>query len=270
VKVAQGADVIVAAVGESRGMSHESSSRTTLGIPPSQQALLRALKATGKPLVLVLMNGRPLTLAWEQANADAMLETWYAGTEGGNAIADVLFGDYNPSGKLPISFPRSLGQIPTYYNHLRLGRPFVPGKPGNYTSQYFEESNGPIYPFGYGMSYSTFRLSPLGLSAHTLKRGDKLDVGVTLENTGDYDGATVVQLYIQDMAASIIRPVKELKGFQKIYLKAGEEKVVHFSIDENDLKFYDARLRYVAEPGEFTVQVGLDSQGVVQESFLLQ
>ncbi len=154
VAVAERADVIVAAVGESRGMSHEASSRTSLQIPESQQALLRALKKTGKPLVLVLMNGRPLDLNWAKANADAILETWFSGTEGGHAIADVLFGDYNPSGKLPISIPRSVGQIPTYYNHLRVGRPYVEGKPGNYTSQYFEEQTGPLYPFGYGLSYS--------------------------------------------------------------------------------------------------------------------
>jgi beta-glucosidase len=151
--------VIVAAVGESRGMSHESSSRTSLSLPQSQLDLLKALKATGKPLVLVLMNGRPLDLNWARENASAILETWYTGTEGGNAIADVLFGDVNPSGKLPITFPRSVGQIPSYYNHPRVGRPFTEGKPGNYTSQYFDEPNGPLYPFGYGLSYTEFKLS---------------------------------------------------------------------------------------------------------------
>jgi len=270
VAAAEQADVIVAAVGESRGMSHESSSRTSLQIPASQQALLRALKQTGKPLVLVLMNGRPLNLAWAQANADAMLETWFSGTEGGHAIAEVLFGDYNPSGKLPISFPRSVGQIPIYYNHPRLGRPFVEGKPGNYTSQYFDEPNGPLYPFGHGLSYTQFSLSPPRLSSDVLARGQSLDVSVTLKNTGQRDGATVVQLYIHDLAASVVRPVKELKGFRKVWLKAGEEQQVRFRVGEDALKFVDAQLRQVAEAGMFEVQVGLDSQHVQTQRFELR
>ncbi|WP_314410069.1 beta-glucosidase BglX [Pseudomonas kuykendallii] len=270
VKVASQADVIVAAVGESRGMSHESSSRTSLSIPASQRALLKALKATGKPLVMVLMNGRPLQLNWAQANADAILETWFSGTEGGNAIADVLFGDYNPSGKLPISFPRSVGQIPTYYNHLRIGRPFVEGKPGNYTSQYFEEPNGALYPFGYGLSYTQFSLSDISLSSATLRRDGRLEASVTLKNTGTRDGETVVQLYIQDIAASMIRPVKELKDFRKVMLKAGEEKLVRFVIDEDDLKFYNAQLQHVAEAGRFNLQIGLDSKDVKQQGFELR
>lgn len=264
------ADIIVAAVGESRGMSHESSSRTRLQIPASQQALLRALKETGKPLVLVLMNGRPLNLGWAQANADAMLETWFSGTEGGHAIADVLFGDYNPSGKLPISFPRSVGQIPTYYNHPRLGRPFVEGNPGNYTSQYFDEPNGPLYPFGYGLSYTQFSLSPPRLSTDVLSPGESLEVSVTLKNTGTRDGAAVVQLYIHDLAASLVRPVKELKGFRKIWLKAGDQQLVRFSIGEDELKFFDTLLRQVAEAGMFEVQVGLDSQNVQAQRFELR
>ncbi|WP_312254699.1 beta-glucosidase BglX [Stutzerimonas nitrititolerans] len=270
VAAARQADVVVAAVGESRGMSHESSSRTSLQLPASQQALLRALKQTGKPLVLVLMNGRPLNLAWAQANADAMLETWFSGTEGGHAIAEVLFGDYDPSGKLPISFPRSVGQIPVYYNHPRLGRPFVEGKPGNYTSQYFDEPNGPLYPFGYGLSYTQFSLSPPRLSTDVLSRGQSLEVSVTLKNIGKRDGATVVQLYIHDLAASVVRPVKELKGFRKVWLKAGEEQQVRFSVGEAELKFVDAQLRQVAETGMFEVQVGLDSQQVQTQRFELR
>ncbi|UMZ13451.1 beta-glucosidase BglX [Pseudomonas sp. MPFS] len=269
VKAAQASDVIVAAVGESRGMSHESSSRTELNIPANQRALIKALKATGKPLVLVLMNGRPLTLLEENQQADAILETWFSGTEGGNAIADVLFGDYNPSGKLPITFPRSVGQIPTYYNHLTIGRPFTPGKPGNYTSQYFDDITGPLFPFGYGLSYTRFSLSDLALSSTTLHKGGKLEASVTLKNTGKRDGETVVQLYIQDVAGSIIRPIKELKNFQKVMLKAGEEKVIRFNISEDDLKFYNAQLKYAAEPGDFNVQIGLDSQDVQQQSFEL-
>ncbi|WP_409271857.1 beta-glucosidase BglX [Pseudomonas sp. KCJK9111] len=269
VKAAQQADVVVAVVGESRGMSHESSSRTTLQVPANQRALIEALKATGKPLVLVLMNGRPLSIGWEREQADALLETWFAGTEGGNAIADVLFGDYNPSGKLPITFPRSVGQIPMYYNHTRIGRPFTPGKPGNYTSQYFEEPNGPLYPFGYGLSYSTFELSGLALSGNKLKRGDTLQASIVVRNTGKVAGETVVQLYVQDVSASMSRPVKELKNFQKLMLKPGETRTVTFSIGEEDLKFYNGQLQRVAEPGAFNVQVGLDSEAVQQQGFEL-
>ncbi|WP_085632200.1 beta-glucosidase BglX [Pseudomonas sp. R16(2017)] len=269
VKAAKDADVVVAAVGESRGMSHESSSRTDLNIPENQRELIRALKATGKPLVLVLMNGRPLTILEEKEQADAILETWFSGTEGGNAIADVLFGDYNPSGKLPVTFPRSVGQIPTYYNHLSIGRPFTPGKPGNYTSQYFDDTTGPLFPFGYGLSYTDFSLSDMALSSTTLNATGKLDASVVVKNTGQRDGETVVQLYIQDVTGSMIRPVKELKNFQKILLKAGEQKVVHFTITEDDLKFYNAQLKYAAEPGKFNVQIGLDSQDVTQQSFEL-
>ena len=270
VKAAQQADVVVAVVGESRGMSHESSSRTNLDIPASQRALITALKATGKPLVLVLMNGRPLSIDVQQQQADAVLETWFSGTEGGNAIADVLFGDYNPSGKLPITFPRSVGQIPTYYSHLSIGRPFTPGKPGNYTSQYFDEGNSPLYPFGYGLSYTDFSLSAVSLSSKTLAPSATLTASVTVKNTGKRAGETVVQLYIQDVTATMSRAVKELKNFEKVMLKPGEQKVVQFTLGENDLKFYNAQLQHVAEPGEFNVQIGLDSQNVQQNSFQLQ
>ncbi|CAI8738871.1 beta-D-glucoside glucohydrolase, periplasmic [Pseudomonas sp. IT-P253] len=269
VKAAKDADVVVAAVGESRGMSHESSSRTDINIPANQRDLIKALKATGKPLVLVLMNGRPLSILEEKEQADAILETWFTGTEGGNAIADVLFGDYNPSGKLPISFPRSVGQIPTYYNHLSIGRPFTPGKPGNYTSQYFDDTTGPLFPFGFGLSYTDFNLSGMALSSTTLNKTGKLDASVTVKNTGKRDGETVVQLYLQDVTGSMIRPIKELKNFQKVMLKAGEQKVVHFTITEDDLKFYNAQLKYAAEPGKFNVQIGLDSEDVTQQSFEL-
>ncbi|MEO4017647.1 beta-glucosidase BglX [Pseudomonas rossensis] len=269
VKAAKDADVVVAAVGESRGMSHESSSRTDLNIPANQRDLIKALKATGKPLVLVLMNGRPLSILEEKDQADAILETWFSGTEGGNAIADVLFGDYNPSGKLPITFPRSVGQIPTYYNHLSIGRPFTPGKPGNYTSQYFDDTTGPLFPFGFGLSYTDFSLSDMALSSTTLNKTGKLDASVMVKNTGKRDGETVVQLYIQDVTGSMIRPIKELKNFQKVMLKAGEQKVVRFTITEDDLKFFNAQLKYAAEPGKFNVEIGLDSQDVTQQSFEL-
>ncbi|PMU07294.1 beta-glucosidase [Pseudomonas frederiksbergensis] len=269
VKAAKDADVVVAAVGESRGMSHESSSRTDLNIPSNQRDLIKALKATGKPLVLVLMNGRPLSILEEKEQADAILETWFSGTEGGNAIADVLFGDYNPSGKLPITFPRSVGQIPTYYNHLSIGRPFTPGKPGNYTSQYFDDTTGPLFPFGFGLSYTDFSLSDMALSSTTLNKTGKLDASVMVKNTGKRDGETVVQLYIQDVTGSMIRPIKELKNFQKVMLKAGEQKVVRFTITEDDLKFYNTQLKFAAEPGKFNVEIGLDSKDVTQQSFEL-
>jgi beta-glucosidase len=260
-------DVVVAVVGEVRGMSHESSSRVALDLPGSQRALLQALKATGKPLVVVLMNGRPLAITWEKDNADAMLETWYTGTEGGNAIADVLFGDHNPSAKLPISFPRSVGQIPTYYNHLRIGRPLTEGKPGNYTSQYFEEQNGALYPFGYGLGYSRFSLKDLKLSASRMSRSETITVEATLTNEGSKEGAEIVQLYIADLYASIARPVKELKGFQKITLKPGESRVVRFTVGEPQLKFVNAKLQEVVESGKFEVQLGLNSREVIEQVF---
>ena len=269
VTVANQADVVIAVVGEVRGMSHESSSRVSIEMPGSQRRLLQALKATGKPLVVVLMNGRPLAIGWEKDNADALLETWYAGTEGGNAIADILFGDHNPSAKLPISFPRSAGQIPTYYNALRIGRPFTPGKPGNYTSQYFEEEQGALYPFGFGLSFSKFTLTDLKLSAARIKRGEKLTAEATLTNTGSFEGADVVQLYIADPYASIARPVKELKGFQKVVLKPGEARVVRFEIGPDQLKFVNGDLKEVIESGQFDVQLGLDSREVLEQSFLL-
>jgi len=270
VAIAGRADVVVAAVGESRGMSHESSSRTSLDLPENQKALLKALKATGKPLVIVLMNGRPLSLAWERENADAMLETWYTGTEGGNAIADVLFGDVNPAGKLPITFPRSVGQIPMYYNRPRVGRPYDEGGRGNYTSQYFEEPNGPLYPFGYGLSYTTFALSEPTLSGKAMNAGGSIEATVNVKNTGERAGATVVQLYLKDVAASVVRPEKELKDFRKVMLKPGEEAIVRFRIDVEKLKFYNAQLQHVAEPGDFEVQVGLDSKTVKRAVFTLK
>lgn len=270
VAVAAKADVVIAAVGESRGMSHESSSRVSLDLPGSQRALLKALKATRKPLIVVLMNGRPLAIGWEKDNADALLETWYTGTEGGNAIADVLFGDHNPSAKLPISFPRSVGQIPTYYNHLRIGRPLTEGKPGNYTSQYFEEPNGALYPFGFGLSYSHFTLSDLKLSAPRLAPGERLTATARLTNEGSYAGANVVQLYICDSYASVARPVKELKGFSKVTLKPGESRLVAFEIGEEHLSFVNADLHEVAESGHFMVQLGLDSRDVLEQGFILE
>jgi beta-glucosidase len=256
---AKKADVVVAAVGEAQGMAHEASSRSDLVIPESQQKLLAALKATGKPLVIVLMNGRPLTVVKEDQQADAMLETWFSGTEGGNAIADVLFGDYNPSGKLPVSFPRSVGQIPIYYNHLPTGRPYNFAKPNKYTSHYYDAVNGPLYPFGYGLSYTSFTVSPVKMSSRTMPRNGSVEASVTVTNSGKRDGATVVQLYLNDPVASISRPVQELRGFQRIMLKAGESQTVKFKIDVDALKFWNQKMQQVAEPGKINVMIGLDS-----------
>lgn len=188
VEAAKKADVVVAVVGEAAGMAHEASSRSNIDLPQGQRDLIAALKATGKPLVLVLMNGRPLALVREDQQADALLETWFSGTEGGNAIADVLFGDYNPSGKLPMSFPRSVGQIPIYYNHLPSGRPYTPENPCKYTSHYYDEANGPLYPFGYGLSYTTFSVSDVRLSSQTMKRNGTINASVTVKNTGSRAG----------------------------------------------------------------------------------
>ncbi|WP_438499576.1 beta-glucosidase BglX [Pantoea ananatis] len=270
VEKAKQADVIVAAVGEAQGMAHEASSRSNLMIPPSQQKLLAALKATGKPLVIVLMNGRPLTLVDEDRMADAMLETWFSGTEGGNAIADVLFGDYNPSGKLPMSFPRSVGQIPIYYNHLPTGRPYNFAKPNKYTSHYYDAENGPLYPFGYGLSYTTFTVSPVTLSSETMAHNGSIEASVTVTNSGKVDGATVVQLYLNDPVASISRPVKELHGFKRIMLKAGESQQVTFKIDVDALKFWNQQMKHVAEPGKFNVMIGLDSVRTQNAQFAYQ
>ncbi|MDR7341699.1 beta-glucosidase [Pantoea alhagi] len=259
VATAKKSDVVVVAVGEAQGMAHEASSRTNLTLPESQKKLLAALKTTGKPLVLVLMNGRALALVHEDQQADALLETWFSGTEGGNAIADVLFGDYNPSGKLPVSFPRSVGQIPIYYNHLPTGRPYNAAKPNKYTSHYYDEVNGPLYPFGYGLSYTSFRVSPVTLSSPTMPRNGKVEASVTVTNSGKRDGATVVQLYLNDKVASVSRPVKELRGFKRIMLKAGESQTVRFPIDVDALTFWNQQMQQVAEPGKFKVMIGLDS-----------
>lgn len=270
VKAANQSDVVVAVVGESQGMAHEASSRTDITIPKSQQDLIAALKATGKPLVLVLMNGRPLAMVKQDQQADAILETWFAGTEGGNAVADVLFGDYNPSGKLPISFPRSVGQIPVYYSHLNTGRPYNAEHPNKYTSRYFDEANGPLYPFGYGLSYTTFSVSDVKLSAPTLSRDGTVTASVDVTNTGKREGATVLQMYIQDVTASQSRPVKELKGFDKVNLKPGETQTVSFPIDVNALKFWNQKMKFDAEPGKFNVFIGTDSARVKQAQFELQ
>jgi len=271
VQVAQQADVIVAAVGESQGMTGEAASRADLGLPGQQLALLKALKATGKPLVLVLMNGRPLTLTWEDENASAILETWFGGTQAGNAMADVLFGNYNPSGKITMTFPRSVGQVPLYYNHKSTGRPYAGTDPmDKYKSRYLDEVNEPLYPFGFGLSYTKFEYGKPELSTTTLGMNQPLEVKVTVRNTGSYDGEEVAQLYLRDLVGSLSRPVQELKGFQKVMLKKGESKTLTFRLSPNDLKFYNNDLDFVAEPGEFQIMVGGNSRDVQMAAFKLQ
>ena len=262
VETAKKADVVVAVVGESANMSGESSSRSDINIPETQRDLLKALVKTGKPLVIVLFNGRPLTLTWEDKNANAILDVWAPGSEAGNAIADVLFGNYNPSGKITATFPRSVGQIPIYYNHKNTGRPFDGKGPAKFKSDYIDISNDPLYPFGYGLSYTTFNYGGVKLDKTKLKGNETLKATVTVTNTGKYAGEEVVQLYISDPVASISRSVKELKNFQKIMLQPGESKEVSFNVTIADLKFYNSRLVYDWEPGEFIVQIGANSSDV--------
>jgi beta-glucosidase len=270
VDVAKKSDVVVAALGESSEMSGESSSRTNIQIPAIQQRLLKALLATGKPVVLVLFNGRPLDLSWENENVPAILDVWFGGSETGHAIADVLFGDVNPSGKLAVTFPQNVGQIPIYYNHYNTGRPLADGKWfQKFRSNYLDVTNEPLYPFGYGLSYTTFEISEPKLSKNTITASETIEVTVNVKNSGSKAGEEVVQLYIRDMVGSIIRPVKELKGFQKIMLKAGESKTLTFKITEETLKFYNADLKYVSELGDFKVFVGNSSAHVKEADFKL-
>ena len=261
VEVAKKADVIVAALGEASEMSGECSSRSDIGIPQAQKDLLVELKKTGKPIVLVLFTGRPLVLNQETEIADAILNVWFPGSEAGYAISDVLFGKVNPSGKLPMSFPRSVGQIPLYYNYKNTGRPeSEEDKFEKFKSVYLDIPNSPLYPFGYGLSYTTFNYSDISLNSSKLQGDQTLKASLTLTNTGKYDGSEIVQLYIRDINGSITRPMKELKGFQKIMLKTGESKTVTFDITPEDLKFYNSDLKYDWESGDFEIKIGGNSK----------
>jgi beta-glucosidase len=267
VDVANKSDVIVLAIGESAEMSGESSSRTEITIPQSQVDLLNELKKTGKPIAVVLFTGRPLALTNIKDTPDAILNVWFAGSEAGNAISDVLFGKVNPSGKLPMTFPRSLGQVPIYYNAKNTGRPLDQKlvdkcEYQRFRSNYMDECNTPLYPFGYGLSYTKFNYSDVTVSNANPKGNQTIQASVTVTNTGNYDGAEVVQLYIRDMVGSITRPVKELKGFQKVMLKKGESKKVTFDITPENLKFYNGDLKYDWEPGEFDIMIGTNSSDV--------
>lgn len=268
--VAGKSDVIIAALGESSEMSGESSSRTSLGIPDVQRTLLEELLKTGKPIVLVLFTGRPLTLEWEQAHVPAILNVWFGGSEAAYAIGDVLFGAVNPSGKLTMTFPKNVGQVPIYYAHKNTGRPLHAGKWfEKFRSNYLDVDNDPLYPFGYGLSYTTFAYSDITLDRTSLSMNGSVTAKVTLTNTGNRDGAEVVQLYIRDVVGSSTRPVKELKGFQKVFLKAGESREVSFKITPDLLKYYNYDLQYVAEPGTFDLMIGTDSRDVKTATFTL-
>jgi beta-glucosidase len=250
VRAARDSDVTIVAVGETADMSGEAASRTSLDLPGRQLELLQAIQQTGKPYVVVLMNGRPLSINWLAENSPAILEAWFSGTQGGNAIADALFGDTNPGGKLPVTFPRAAGQEPLYYNHTSTGRP-----PSNekYTSKYLDVPVAPLYPFGHGLSYTTFRLSNLRLGAQRVAPTGSVDVTVDVENTGRREGDEVVQIYMRDLVASRVRPVKELKGFQRVTLQPGERRTLTFKLTREELGFYNTAMQFVVEPGQFKV-----------------
>ena len=271
-RVAAEADVIVCAMGEMAEMSGESSSRAVISLPCVQMSLLKALVATGKPVVLLNFSGRPTVMSWEAENVPAILNVWFGGSETGDAICDVLFGEKSPSGHLTMTMPKALGQIPIYYNHLNTGRPVPEGvkEYRKYQSNYIDVRNDPLYPFGYGLSYTTFEYGKPRLSGTTMNANGTLTLTVNVKNTGKYDADEVVQLYIRDVAASISRPVKELKGFERISLKAGESRDVNFTIDVDMLKFYNSDLQFVAEPGDFEVMVGGNSRDVQSLKFSLQ
>ena len=270
-RTAARADVIVAAVGECAEMSGESPSRTNLEIPDAQQDLLKALVKTGKPVVLLLFTGRPLVLNWESEHIPSILNVWFGGSETGDAVADVLFGKAVPCGKLTTTFPRSVGQLPLFYNHLNTGRPDPDNRVFNrYASNYLDESNEPLYPFGYGLSYTDFVYGDLQLSSETLPKNGNLTASVTVTNKGNYDGYETVQIYLRDIYAEIARPVKELKGFDRIFLKKGESREVKFVLTEDDLKFYNSGLQYIYEPGEFDVMIGTNSRDVQTKRFIAE
>lgn len=267
IATARRADIVLAAMGEDFNWSGEAACRTDLKLPGAQQALLKELKKTGKPLGLILVNGRPLDLSWEDQHVDGILEAWYLGTMAGHGMADVISGDYNPSARLTMSFPRTVGQLPLYYNQKPTGRPVPPEAPDtDYKSRYMDVPNTPLYPFGYGLSYTTFAVNSMKLDQNSFTKGGKITVTAEVENTGKVDGETVIQMYICDLAGSVTRPVKELKGFEKVTLKAGEKKQVSFTIDEALLAFYGIDMQKKAEPGDFTVWVGLNSTDEANQS----
>ena len=276
IEIAKQADVVIMSIGEASDWSGEAKSRSSLRLPGMQEELVKAIYATGKPIVILINAGRPLIFDWTADHVGAILYTWWLGTEAGDAIADVLFGDYNPSAKLPITFPRTEGQIPIYYNHYSTGRPATSDSDRFYRSAYIDLSIYPKFPFGYGLSYSHFNYSDIELSSATMKADETIIATITVTNSGNYDGEETVQMYIQDFVASVVRPVKELKGFEKIFLRKGESKQVQFRIDVNKLKFYsqrsgsDVEPKYIYEPGDFKVYIGGNSQDVKESRFTLR
>jgi beta-glucosidase len=270
IAVANQADVVILSIGERRDMSGEAKSRSNLRLPGVQEELIKAIQATGKPVVVLINAGRPLIFNWTADNVPAILYTWWLGSEAGNAIADVLFGDYNPSGKLPMSFPREEGQIPIYYNHFNTGRPAKNENETNYVSAYTDLKNSPKFPFGYGLSYTTFEYSNLKLSKNKIKSTEKITITLNVTNAGKVAGEEVVQLYLRHRVGSVVRPIIELKDFQKIKMNAGETKTVQFTIDKEKLSFYNANLQWGAEPGDFDVMIGSSSADIrLRDSFEL-
>ncbi|MDR6457622.1 beta-glucosidase [Chryseobacterium vietnamense] len=262
IETAKKADVVIMTLGEGHAMSGEAKSRSTIGFTGVQEDLLKEIAKTGKPIILMINAGRPLIFNWAADNIPTIVYTWWLGTEAGNSIADVLFGTVNPGGKLPMSFPRTEGQIPVYYNHYNTGRPAKNNTDRNYVSAYIDLDNDPKYPFGYGLSYTDFKYSDMVLSSTSLTGNQTLNISVTVSNTGKYDGEEVVQLYIRDLFGKVVRPVKELKGFQKVFIKKGESKKVDFKLTPEDLKFFDDELNFDWEGGEFDIMIGTDSQHV--------
>ena len=267
VKTAKGKDVVIMVLGEIGFMSGEGRSRTNLDLPGLQQELLEAVYKVNKNIVLVLMNGRPLVLNWADKHIPSIVEAWHLGSQSGNAIAQILYGDYNPSGKLPMSFPRNVGQIPIYYNYKNTGRPTIPAPNQVFWSHYTDAPNTPLYPFGYGLSYTQFAYQNLEMDTNKVTDNQSIELSFTLKNTGKYDGQETVQLYIRDLVASVTRPVKELKAFKKVFLEKGQSKKVRFTIDKEMLKFYDAEGNYILEKGDFKVFVGGSSAQVMQADF---
>ena len=269
VAAARRADKVVFFMGEDWEWSGEAASRTDISVPGVQTELLAELKKTGKPIVVVLMNGRPLVLERENALADAMLETWYPGTMGGKAITQVLFCEYNPSGKLTMTFPLNLGQVPVYYNAKNTGRPiYLPND--KYKSKYIDSPNDPLFPFGYGLSYTKFEYSDITLSTTELSANGELTAKVVVKNTGKYDGEEVVQMYVRDLVGSVTRPVKELKGFEKVMIKAGESKEITFKITPDMLAFHRIDMTYGTEPGDYKLYIGGNSRDVKESGFKLK
>jgi beta-glucosidase len=270
IKIAEQSDVIILSIGERRDMSGEAKSRSDITIPGVQEELLKELLKTNKPIVVLISAGRPLVFNFTSENANAILYTWWLGSEAGNAIADVLFGDYNPSAKTTLTFPLSVGQIPIYYSHLMTGRPATNDNDRFYRSAYIDLSIYPKYEFGYGLSYTTFKYSNLTLSKNKIDRSDKIEVRFTVTNTGSYDGEEIVQLYLRDLVASISRPVSELKDFSKIFLKSGETKTIRFVIDKDKLSFYNNQLEWISEPGDFELMIGASSSDIrLRDKFTL-